>query len=159
MLTTSIELALQGHPAADLGSDSCGHLLGGERLDQVVVSAAFEAEDAVRYGTLARDQDDRQRPRTVVRADLTQDLEPVQHGHVDIKQHHRKFLVLDGLDGLDPIARQRHLEVLALQRVLQQRPDGRVVIGDEDACPIRHGVSVAATRLTLVEGPAMLAES
>ena len=52
--TTSIELSLQGHPAADLGSDSCGHLLGGEWLDQVVVSAAFEAEDAVRYGTLAR---------------------------------------------------------------------------------------------------------
>jgi hypothetical protein len=115
-------------PMAERGADPRQHLLGVERLGDIIVGAEIERGDLV-LGLVARRDDDQSRAR---RLDQRHQLQPVAIGQPEIEQHRVRLVDLQrrqrlarglGLDGSIAGAGDRGAE---------QPPDRALVIDDQD---------------------------
>jgi len=107
----------------------------------VVIGATFEPADPVLHPAPRRQQNDGQ-----LRVDLAEVLgqgEAIPSRQHDVEQRDVESPGMVGRQRFTAIAHQRHLEPLQSQQVVQQQPQGRVVLHHEDMYRrFRHGVDL-----------------
>jgi len=119
------------HPRAELSH--------GERLGDVVVGAELEADDLVDLLRLGGEHDDRDR---AARPQPATDLEAVHPGHHHVEHDEVEPLLAEAGERLTAVRGTHDLVAVLLQRVAQQRLDGLLVVGQQDAQgAIGHGVN------------------
>ncbi len=122
------------HPRAELAH--------GERLGDVVVGAELEAQNRVDLLRLRGEHDDRDR---AARPQPAADLEAVHPGHHRVEHHQVERLLAEAGERLAAVGGAHDLVAVLLQRVAQQRLDGLLVVGQQDAQgAVGHGVTVRA---------------
>ena len=102
-------------PDLELRADLCHELLGGERLDDVVVGARRVAVDARFLAGARREQHHRQLRGLQPGAQLLEQAEAVQLRHHHIGEHQVERLAGDQLEGLGAVGRGRHPPARAQQ--------------------------------------------
>jgi len=114
-------------------------LLGLERLDDIVVGAALQAEDHVNGVALGREHDDRY---AALGADLPADLKAVGAGQHQVEQHDVGTLATERAQRGISVGHHRGLEALTAQHDAEHLGEGGVVVDDQDAglhhsaCPL-----------------------
>ena len=118
-------------------------LLQIEGLRQIFVGAAFGGLDRGHERVLRAHDDDRQvRPHAL---DARQELERVVVGHHDVGDDEIAFAGRDPAPQPGDRARRSHFVAGARQRLIEYRPDRRIVVGDENM-PGRHSFTPRARR-------------
>ena len=114
-----------------------GHLFERERLDDVVVGAGLQAAHAV-VDLVARGED---ADRDVVAgaAQLREDLEPVEVGHREVEQDHRRAHGLVGRERRAPARRAHDAKALELEAGADGAADRGVVVDEQDDRPLGAG--------------------
>ena len=132
--------------AAEDGPHPRHQLPGRERLDQVVVGAQLEAEDAVDLVVARREEED---GHGAAGADLAADVEAVAGSRqADVEDDDPRVLLLEDLQALLAVAGQEHAEALAAQVQVHQVGDVRVVLDDDHGPVLRaHVPSLAPPAL------------
>ena len=69
---------------------------------------------------------------TVVRADFVERRQPVENRHVEIEQADADVVLREQLNRLAPVRRKQDAQAASLERALEERPERRVVVGDQD---------------------------
>ncbi len=122
---------IHGAAAPDQRADARHQLGEGERLHQVVVGAAVEAEHAVLHRVARRQHQHRR-----FQAALTQrgeDLEAAAAGQAEIEQNHVEGLGGDAEEGALPRPLHHHVEFLALEPFAEGVGNFLFVLDDEHA--------------------------
>ncbi len=128
-------LGLGGLDAPQDGAHAGDHLGAAERLDDVVVGAELEPDDAVRLGPAGGEDDDRD---AAAGADRAADVAAVAVGQVEVEQDQVR------LEGLLQLERARggrgdvRLEPLALERLGERSGDRLLVLDEQDPGAIAH---------------------
>jgi hypothetical protein len=116
-----------------LGLHPSQHLLGAEGLAEVVVRAERQAVDGVLRVGARGEHDHGQAAGAGAGAQLTDQLEAVHPGHLDVADDEVRELLADAHEGLAACARPTHEQPGGLQRGREQRADHLVVLDHQDA--------------------------
>ena len=116
------------NPAQD-GPHPCRELPWGERLDDVVIGAQLESEQAIHFLAPGREEDDR---HVGGLPQLREHRVPVELGQHDIEHDQRGIPLLDQREGGLPIGGLEGLEAISLEIGDDDLPDHRFVIDDQD---------------------------
>ena len=118
---------------------TANELRGADGLGQVIVHAGLEAALAVLLHRVCGQRDDRQvSSRGLLAASQGFDhLESVQFGHLDVEEHQVEGAVVQGFEGLAPIARDDDVVTSAAQEVVDELLVEVIVLGQQDAQPGR----------------------
>ena len=99
-----------------------------EWLDDVVVRADFQGEDAVGlFGSATEDQ----YGQVAEPSDFAQDVQPAQPGEPEVEDEDIGRLLTDGAEGLGPARRVPVLEAVGLECPSHEQPHRPVVVDDE----------------------------
>ena len=128
------------------GTDAREQLLERERLDKVVVRPGVEAGDAIRDRVACRQHEDR-RPIPVA-AEPPADRDAVELGHQDVEHDELRALTLHRPQRRGTVLGGDDLVAVEGQGTRDGRPDGRLVVYDEDP----HRSSLAAQPERFVKG-------
>ena len=115
--------------------DAGQHLAGAERLDDVVVRAQFQAEDAVDLLALGREHDDGDGAGL---ADGAAHVDARHARHHQIQHHHVGVQALHHFQGLLPVIRGLMLVPFGTQIQPQRLMHHRVIVADQDQRVHRH---------------------
>jgi hypothetical protein len=96
-----------------------------EGLGDVVVSAQFQADDAIDEVAGSRHHDD---PEVVVLAQVARQRQPVLAGQAQVQQHGVRQFAFDLLAHLQPVRGLREIEAVALEILAQHGAHGRIVV-------------------------------
>ena len=126
-------------------ADDGDQLLEVERLGQIFIGAAFGGADRRHEGVLRAHHDDRQiRPHLL---DPRQQIERVLVGHHHVGDDQIALALADPAPQRRRVAGQPHLVSGARERLVEDRADGGVVVGDKYAtCGHRYSSSRVAVR-------------
>ena len=131
------------------GADPRDHLASAERLDDVVVGAELEADDAVGLLPARREDDDRHARR---RPQLAADVEPGAVRQPDVEQDeigpHRPAL----RERVGDRVRDLGVEAVALERLGERRGDRLLVLHQQDR-PLRLAMRVDSALRARAEAP------
>ena len=101
-----------------------------ERLDDVVVSTGFEADDDVDRVALGGEHDDRD---ARFEADRAADVDAAQTGQHEVQEDQIGLAIAKHLHGLGPVGAEHRIEPLAAQHDSEHLSERKVIVDDEDA--------------------------
>ena len=126
---------LGGLHAAQDGAHAGDHLGPAERLDDVVVGAELEPDDAVGLGPAGGEDDDRD---AAAGADRAADVAAVAVGQVEVEQDQVGLELLLQLQRAGGRGGDVRLEPLALERLGERGGDRLLVLDEQDPGAIAH---------------------
>ena len=116
------------------GLDAEHQLADAERLDDVVVRAELEADDAVDLLPLRGDHHDRDVLRRLVALERLADLEPGDVRQHEVEQHDVRELVPRELEPAQPGLRDAHVMPRLREVVTKHLAQVELVVDHEDTC-------------------------
>ena len=126
-----------------------------DRLLDVVGRAELDRLDRVLHGRVPAHEHELDVRVAVLQ--VAQQLEPAHPGHADVGQDHVNGLLVERRQRRIRAVRDLHLEALLGEKDLEDLPDVRIVLHDEDLRPVRSLAPVGAWRneLGVVHGLAV----
>ncbi len=128
--------AFPGAAAAKHGTDPRDDLSDRERLDDVIVRAEFEPDNAIGHAPARGDHDDRD---VRITPQLPADVAPVAVGQRQVEQHHVGLVGRELGDGVGGGAGDRGVKPASVERVRERLRDGPLVLDEEDGDPVCVG--------------------
>src|SRR5919201_5349871 len=132
--------------AAEHGPDARHNFLRGKWLDDVVVRAQLETEDAIHLLIPGREHDDRERAGGLVPTQAATDFQTVYLRQHQIEKHQVRRRAPDPTEGVGAAATRRNLVAFALEVIREEITDVRLVLDDE------HAACHAASILPVTSG-------
>ncbi len=134
---------------AELQLDARDQFADEERLDDVVVRAQFEADDAVGFRSARGQEDDRRLRQLGIVADALADIQPVGIGQHDVEQDEVGADPPAKVEGATAGLRPGEKKAFFFQVVLQQREEIGIVFDENNS--FCHG-TFSVTGYTLQKG-------
>ena len=142
-LALGFQVRWQRACAAQEGPDACQQLARTDGLDEVVVGAHLDAQDAV--GLLAA-RVEHQHGQVRLGAQVAAQDQTVGVGQHQVEHHEVDGVLAQHLPHLALAGRRQRIELVARQILRQQLADLGVVVDDEDTVLVVHGKSVTELR-------------
>ena len=113
-------------------ADSCDQLPRRERLDEIVIRSALDTHDGRVVARARAEQDDRNRPRAGIGAQLADELEAIHHGHHHVGDDEIGRSAACLLEGIESVRRGLDVAEHAPEQAGDIRAQVSVVVDEQD---------------------------